>query len=118
MSWEGHSQNFCENGHYFGGSAGFDSEPTHCPFCKAKVAVCHLVDDTNIDAVGTITDEGLATFLLEPEETATCNLGHVHVTKHAVYRIPTREELQKLEHYWDQEEGKFIPCSKDRRWGW
>lgn len=114
MSWEGHSQNFCMNGHYFEGSAGFHSEPTHCPYCKVEVAYCHVVDDTNCEADGTITEEGLATLLLEQEEIATCSLGHIHVVKHAVYKIPTREEARALEHWWDGE--KYKPCT-DRSYG-
>lgn len=108
MSWEGYSQNFCKEGHYFVGSAGYDSEPTHCS-CGSEVAYCHIVDDTNCDQVGFIPDEVRATLLLEPEETAVCNLGHVHVTKMAVYKIPTREEARALEHYWDGK--KFVPCT-------
>lgn len=113
MSWEGHSQNFCVKGHFFEGNAGYNSEPTHCPYCGGKVELCHLVDDTNCDAVGEIIPAALATLLLEKEEVATCNLGHVHVTKHAVYRIPSREEIRKLESYWDHTVLEWLPCYED-----
>lgn len=114
MSWEGYSQNFCANGHFFQGSAGFDSEPTHCPHCKAEVAYCHIVDDTNIDALGHLTDESLAALVIEKEVTETCNLGHTHIVKHAVYKVPTREELRALEHFWTG--SKFLPMSEHQKW--
>ena len=64
-----------------------------CPFCGAASAFENHVDETNCDSIGFVTIEDWERFIIEPEETQTCDLGHIHITKDAVYRVPTTEEL-------------------------
>ena len=47
MSWEGHYQNVCEQGHYFETNALMSDMPSICLECGDKVAWSHMVDDTN-----------------------------------------------------------------------
>lgn len=106
MSWEGYSQNFCQNGHFFHGSAEYGVVPDACS-CGASISLQNIVDDTNFENHGVIPPEVLQTLLINAEETATCNMGHVHVTKMAVFRIPSKEELPSLRYYWNGK--KHIP---------
>lgn len=114
MSFEGHEQCICANGHYFetdiyysGGTDG----GSLCDHCGAKAAVSVTADETN----GTLEsdseyypgqveyDDLKASFLIKDEVEETCNLGHVHLISPAVFRIPSQEEIDKLRH-WEKEE--------------
>lgn len=108
MSYEGYTQNLCENGHRF-------SSPDHlwfgngtlCPFCNEKVCWNNSVDQTNFEDVGYISDEDWSRFLLTPEETQVCNLGHTHITKHATYLVPTEEQCRAFQTaIYDVEKGR------------
>lgn len=46
MSWEGHYQIVCKNGHYYEQNAFFE-EPRECPTCNESPDWSHRVDDTN-----------------------------------------------------------------------
>lgn len=97
MSYEGHHQCICENGHYETQPENYSSNLDPCHYCGAKIAWSNPVDDTNCDSVGYIPHEVLdAQFLSQPQETETCNMGHEHVKREAIYRIPTREETDPL----------------------
>lgn len=102
MSYEGYEQHICENGHYFNVPCtySFEEETAECPECKAPSAWMNMVNDTNCDSYGIIPDNILREhFLLSPEETQTCNLGHVHITKQEQFRIPTKDETNKFRYY-------------------
>ncbi len=110
MGWEGYSQNFCENGHFFRAAMGpgEDEDVTACA-CGAAISRSNIVDDTNCDAVGVIPDEVLAALLIREQKTELCNLGHIHVVERAVYRIPSEEEFEAVQHRWDYVNEKFEP---------
>jgi len=112
MSWEGYGQVFCSNGHFHGNwdpyADNSGTEATHalCPACKAPPALVNVVDDTNCDSYGILTNEAVQTLLVSDQVVKTCDLGHSHVVSEAVYRIPSQEEIDSLRSYWD--EGKKI----------
>jgi len=117
MSWEGYAQVFCENGHlhgnwddpyYFGGE---EEKRSLCPNCGARPAFTNVVDDTNYDNQGILTDDVLKTLLISEEKTATCNLGHVHIIQAAVYRIITEEEARGLSSFMDPATNTYIRYS-------
>ncbi len=98
MSYEGYVQGICENGHlthfqepYIWG----DSKPHACEVCEASIAWHNPVDQTNCDDFGIIPQSEFDKLLVEAEIVETCSLGHQHVTKQAVYRIPTDNELKR-----------------------
>lgn len=95
MSYEGYCQCLCANGHYFVDDGRGDVEST-CPECKSTVAWSNGVDDTNCDSYGEIDMEML---IAQRAGTATCNLGHVHETSPAIYRIPTPRRTKELRCY-------------------
>ena len=108
MSYEGYEQCICENGHYFQNDDIFsgmydDDWKPECPECKSPAAWINSVDCTNVWDDGVIPDSALESFLISKAEQETCNLGHVHQTKPAVYRVPTRKETNLLRVY--NEEG-------------
>lgn len=111
MSWEGYGQNWCEKGHYFIGPAGYDGDPTHCN-CGAKIQIGQIVDNTNGLEDAVIPPHVVESLLLEAEEVQTCNMGHQHVTKRACYRVPSKEELSSLAHWWDSEGNCYRPISE------
>lgn len=55
MSFEGYYQELCLYGHLNLGRNAFDS-PEPCFVCAAPIVWKHLVDDTNLDGYGLITD--------------------------------------------------------------
>jgi hypothetical protein len=100
MSFEGHTQSFCLNGHHqFGGVD--DDTNTKCYICGATQALVLLVDDTNCEQTGCIPPEKLKVLLITPEKKETCNLGHIHVIQHPTYKVPSKEDLSDLISYWD-----------------
>jgi hypothetical protein len=113
MGWDGYAEGICENGHrntwnpmdfmFADDSGPYGTNPA-CAHCQGKVVVSFQVDQTNGDSQGEITEENWKKLEIVPEKKETCNLGHVHVIEIAVYRIPTREELEKLRSYYDPDE--------------
>ena len=104
MSYEGYEQHICKNGHRFDTGCSFWSETApKCDICKAESAFSNAVDTTNCDEYGCIVD--WSSLLLTAEVVETCNLEHMHVTKHETYRIPSEEEHTNLRTYHDGPEG-------------
>ncbi len=97
MSYEGFEQAICKNGHWKEFSCY--SERKKCPTCGAPFAWTNGVDETNgIDEEtgvypGYINPQLL---LVKPAVVQECNLGHVHETSPAIYRIPDRSEHERL----------------------
>lgn len=109
MSFEGRYQYLCENGHKWEVCVySVDGKERRCPTCKKKAVFFNLVDDTNCDSYGIITDESWKKLEISPEKVEVCNLGHKHITEPARYRKPTDEELDKFRSFWDSESRKFI----------
>lgn len=102
MSYEGHNQFICKNGHRFNAPESYGNADNRCDVCGQEPAWCNSVDDTNCESDGIILD--FSSLMIEPAKSEVCNLGHVHVTQHARYRIPSQEEAQALRHYWDGEQ--------------
>lgn len=100
MSYEGYEQWICENGHYQTGSDRYHLtvEPK-CHFCSAAIVWGNPIDDTNCDSYGEIPMELLNKFRVSEEVVETCNMGHPHIVKHAVYRIPSDKETEEMRHY-------------------
>jgi len=114
MSYEGFEQHICKSGHQFTTPCQyfFDSdmeiEKEKCPYCQ-EVSVWHnCVDDTNNECLGIIND--WSSLLLTKEEATTCELGCLHVITRATYRVPTKEELNQLRQYFDEELNNFQNC--------
>ena len=112
MSWEGHAQVFCINGHLHGNWDQYGAHDTLCPSCKAPAALENVVDDTNGECDGTLTAEVLRSLLVSEAVIETCNLGHSHITKPEVYRIPALEELDSLQSFWDYEKEVYVRTSE------
>ena len=110
MSYEGHTQVICSNGHYFERDA---YNKMKC-FCQADDAWINEVDDTNCDSCGIIPMESLSKFLIQPEVQEQCSLGHTHVVLEATYRIPTVAEIKYLECTWDNVLG-YIPLNLENK---
>ena len=107
MSYEGYTQHLCPSGHYF--CLPEDYRDTVCPTCNASPTWSNAVDDTNCEGVGYIDMESL---LVSPAEIKTCDLGHEHIVKEAIYRIPSEEERHSLQTYLD-EDGNRKPLTGD-----
>jgi len=110
MSYEGYVQCLCSNGHYFHGDGRGDPAP--CPVCKSPVVWENNVDETNCDSYGEIDMEQL---IAQRAGTATCNLGHVHETSPAIYRIPTPRRTEELRSYRPDYGGTPLVLLKDGR---
>lgn len=98
MSYEGHVQYICKNGHRFDTPESYGQTSARCDLCNAEPAWGNQVDDTNCEADGIIID--FSSLVIENKQTETCNLGHEHVIKHTRYRPPTKEEARALRRYW------------------
>jgi hypothetical protein len=99
MSYEGYEEALCKNGHrYFFGAF---EENARCPYCGADCAWSNSVDTTNCNKDGKLSEKGWNYLLISLEEIQTCNLGHKHVTKEAVYRIPKHREMDSFRTYYD-----------------
>lgn len=98
MSYEGRIQLFCQNGHYLVREAGYNLDEEEAPcHCGARLVWSNAVDDTNCEAFGEIPESVLKDkFMVSDEVVETCNLGHKHVTKERVYRIPSIAETDSL----------------------
>lgn len=94
MSYEGYVQCICSHGHYFN-SYSYDA-PSNCPTCKGPAVWENSVDETNCESYGEIDMELL---IAKRAATATCDLGHVHETSPAIYRVPTPRRTKELRCY-------------------
>lgn len=81
MSFEGSLQCICPDGHYFDTPAYMSSQ---CDTCGKKAAWVNVVDDTNCDSVGEIPMAVLEEHF---------GLGN------GLFRVPTYEESDPLQHY-------------------
>lgn len=104
MSYEGYLEVLCENGHLniHNENAGLDYDERgpfvnysniKCPDCKSIAAFVNCVDATNGPPQGAIDFD---LFEISPQKVEKCNLGHFHIIKPAVYRIPTKDEAQAI----------------------
>lgn len=106
MSYEGHTQNICERGHYFEDDA-HEEEPL-CT-CGAAAVFTNQVDDTNCDAYGLIPVEEVAKLKIADRVTETCPCcAHEKVIERERYRVPSREEQKAMQHRWDHEKWEFV----------
>lgn len=111
MSYEGFEEHICAKGHQFdtSPSAWFDDyDAPKCPYCFSPTKFCNSVDQTNGPSQGEIDEEGWKSILITPEVSQKCNLGHFHVLSQAVYRIPTKEEMEQYRMYFDEETGDLL----------
>lgn len=85
MSFEGYYEKLCSNGHRRVFDAldyiYDDSSPEPCS-CGAQFVFSHLVDETNCDPHPYPFEVAI------PEQRETCNLGHSHIVRETVYKIP------------------------------
>uniref|UniRef100_A0A6H2A3L7 Uncharacterized protein n=1 Tax=viral metagenome TaxID=1070528 RepID=A0A6H2A3L7_9ZZZZ len=101
MSFEGHYQFLCKNGHLFSKDCwiGDPWEKQHiCPSCKSGAAWWTLIDETNgpgiYDDEGNLIDANKypGQIDLEVEESAVAcqcdKCGNTHISKPARYKIP------------------------------
>lgn len=94
MSYEGYVQIMCADGHYW--TEDDPQEHPQCAECGKPSVWTNGVDETNCESYGEID---VSAFLVEKAALTECNLGHLHQTKSAVYRIPTIEETMKARSY-------------------
>jgi hypothetical protein len=117
MSFEGDVQCICANGHRFNRDvydSHFDDSPAensteecwvpvgeyYLCNCGAKSVFENIVDNTNCDSDGYIRDREWEQFKITDDKYETCDhCGHSSLVKKATYRIPTREEVQPLRTY-------------------
>lgn len=94
MSFEGAYENICNNGHFFETSCYVYDPDTECPICGAVIAWRRLRDDTNGDDVSFPIEKFE---ILAPLREVVVEDGR-YVTRlmHGVYRIPTKEEANKV----------------------
>jgi hypothetical protein len=85
MSYEGHVQLWCENGHAFTEDANTNIPQERCS-CGAEIVFRNSVDDTNCDSYGHIKPE-----VKVPAVVCTCSCcGDTHEKERAIHHIPTK----------------------------
>lgn len=109
MSYEGFSQNICNNGHRYNLFAHTDMDS--CFYCNGSAVFSNQVDETNGESVGQIPNHIWERFKIQEEVTQVCSLGHKHVTSPARYRIPTEAECEASRHYWDELACDWLPLA-------
>lgn len=98
MSYEGYEQCICKNGHYYERDCW--AEDAVCGTCKEESAWYNPVDQTNGPSQGEIPYETLKEkFLVKTAVVQVCNLNHEHQIEPAIFRIPTRREVEPLRVY-------------------
>lgn len=116
MSYEGYEQHLCKSGHLFSQDAqcfvGEELDKPDCPHCGESSVFCNSVDDTNGEEWGIIPKKEWEALQIHAEVKKICNLGHEHVITEATYRVPTREMLLRMRHFYDPESDGFLPCEK------
>ncbi len=85
MSFEGHFQLLCEDGHYSTCDCTDDETQVPCYICGKKMVWFNIVDNTNGDDDCMLD---MNKFLFKPETREICNLGYEHIIEHNVYKIP------------------------------
>jgi len=112
MSFEGYFQCFCEDGHYYTVPCSYGEEDYTCPFCKKPAKLVHTVDDTNCDSYGILPDKEVDKLRIVGAVYECCpTCGHAKIISQPRYRIPDEAELRTMEHYYDQEDGRYMPLS-------
>jgi hypothetical protein len=109
VSYEGHVQVICEQGHFFEAPDPYHAGDPVCPHCKSPSAWINSVDDTNIDSNGVIPPAVMVGFIRQPAVPCTCTCGHKHNASETLFRIPSPEETRAARHYFDGE--KYIPLN-------
>ena len=99
MSYEGHEQVLCKNGHYSIVDAYdmYEFEEWRCGICNEPRAFHNAVDNTNCEAFGEIDINQFKIKEKVIEQCPTCN--HKKIIEEEIYRIPTEEERQKARCY-------------------
>ncbi len=95
MSYEGHVQYWCEEGHYHTGPEPYGDDYTEiCPLCNSPIVFRNMVDDTNEPDVGAITPipvrEGSCSSTTEKSSDGIYTT--TTVTVHGVFKIPQRSD--------------------------
>lgn len=118
MSYEGYEQVLCENGHL---EVRDDSSPIsmyegeileELCFCGAKRVFFNAVDQTNGEDWGYIDFEQFLITAANRCECPTC--GNGHMVGHNIYKIPTKEEVEKARTYRDDYNGGRVRyCHND-----
>lgn len=113
MSYEGHIQFLCKQGHYWEEGYMYGEEQGFCPTCKEVAVWSNSVDDTNCDNSGEID---MAAFLVKPAEKCVCSCcGHEHKKGQDIYRIPNPYETARARKFWDSHTERWIPCTDRSR---
>jgi hypothetical protein len=90
MSYEGHVQAICTEGHY----RVWDTydEPDVCS-CGAAFGMTNMVDDTNGEAYGEIQMKDLAKFLKKPADLCPCCK---QATSEPLYNVPDANQQNQM----------------------
>lgn len=88
MSFDGYCEYLCSTGHYWRVfiPCWDDLIDPVCPHCEASPRWSRIVDRTHGEDVEAPSPSPAIT-LVEPAETAICNLGHVHEIAPARYTL-------------------------------
>lgn len=94
---KGYMQYWCPNGHFWE-TQGFYGDGK-CPHCNRRAKQFNEVDNTNCEHYGYVEP-----VVLEPAVKTKCECcDHESVLRQAVHRIPTEDELLKLQQYRDSD---------------
>lgn len=98
MSYEGYTQHICEKGHRFDTPCEYDFlEQGSVCHCGAKTAWHNDVDETNCESYGIVLEQDFQPLRISDALYKTCDLGHAHMIREAIYRLPKTGELKR--HY-------------------
>ena len=92
MSYEGYSQFWCKNGHYWTvdcNSLMYKDEKEMCPICNEEKVVENMVNTTNgsFDEDGTRIDGFIEPEIIK-EEKLICKCGNEHICSCSIYKVP------------------------------
>ena len=91
MSYEGYSQFWCKNGHYWTVDCNllYGEENQRCPICNEEEVKENMVNVTNgsFDDDGTRIDNFIEPEIIK-EEKLICKCGNEHICGCSIYKIP------------------------------
>ena len=98
MSYEGFSQFWCKNSHYWTLDCNIveDLQKNLCPICKKPAVFENMVDITNgsFDDEGNRIDGFIELELIEEHKAICETCGKEHICNCSKYEIPTKKDLR------------------------
>jgi len=102
MSYEGYSQFWCKNGHYWTIDCNlliYNEGKQKCPICNEEEVRENMVDETNgsFDDDGTRIDSFIEPELVKGEKLICGNCLKEHICSCSVYKIPPKKKVDEDE---------------------